>query len=134
MNPIFKSLLRGVSRFFVPVVLSAGIFIIASPDVVTANGNPLEKNPRSPLEIVNIRVDHDPAVGVPFELRVTLSSIPNLENVKLVVDTPGAVQIISGKKITKLSLSGGLPLEESFTLVAKQPGEWAITLSVTQKK
>ena len=133
MNPIFKSLLRGVSRFFVPVVLSAGIFIIASPDVVTANGNPLEKNPRSPLEIVNIRVDHDPAVGVPFELRVTLSSIPNLENVKLVVDTPGAVQIISGKKITKLSLSGGLPLEESFTLVAKQPGEWAITLSVTQK-
>ena len=133
MSLFQRSTLKVLFRFLLPVCFLAGSFIIFSPAVVNASENAQDNELLSPLEIVDIRVDHDPAVGVPFELRVTLSSIPNLENVKLVVDTPGAVQIISGKKITKLSLSGGLPLDESFTLVTKQPGEWAIAISVTHK-
>ncbi len=133
MNPVNLSTFKKIFHILIPVVCFAGIFFFSTPDAVVASDLTQESELKSQLEIIDVHVDKDPAIGVPFELHVSVSSISQLENVTLVIDTPGAVQIKSGKRMTKLNLSGGHPVEETFSLVTKQSGEWLITISVSQK-
>jgi PKD repeat protein len=133
MNHTGQSSFAILFRLLIPVLCLTGIFSLLPSEVVAASKFAEESDLSSPLEIVDVGVNQDPLVGVPFELHVTVASIVDLENVKLVVDTPGAIQLISGKRITKLDLPNGSSFEETFTLVVKDEGEWLITISVFQK-
>jgi len=62
MNPVDLSTFKKIFRIFIPVMCFAGILFFSAPEAVVASDLTQESELKSPLEIIDVHVDKDPAV------------------------------------------------------------------------